>query len=114
MKSFNLEEALAGKPVVTDDGRPVKIAGFNPDANPDERLAAWVDGALYSFKDDGSRFAKISPTLFMAPTERKEWVVRYKTWHEAYNSLGPYTDIEPAKEIAELHKGTIHEITIIE
>jgi len=43
MKPFNLDEALAGEPVVTRDGRPVKIAGYNEEK---ERSGAWVSGSI--------------------------------------------------------------------
>jgi hypothetical protein len=47
MKPFNLEEALAGKPVCTRDGRSVKIAGHNPDSLSEwTAVVGWVENRL--------------------------------------------------------------------
>ena len=118
MKPFNLQEALAGKPVVTRDGRPVKIAGYNPDAKPQWKLAAWVDGNLDAWYTDGTQTGKINmPTdsdLRMAQTERKEWIVRLNPKHISYYK-GPFNTKELAIVYADNWEGaTIHEITIHE
>jgi hypothetical protein len=75
MKDFNLKDALAGKPVITRDGRPVKIAGCNEDRNS---LLGWIYGEVNQWTGGGKSY-KIDSTydLFMAPSERKEWVVIY-------------------------------------
>lgn len=54
-KPFDLKEALEGKPVVTRDGREVKIAGYNKDATVDSKLIGWVDAQSCSWRKDGSR-----------------------------------------------------------
>jgi hypothetical protein len=123
MKPFNLERALAGEPVVTRDGRPVKIAGYNPDAKPQWKLAAWVDGNLDAWYTDGTQTGKSNmPTdsdLRMAPNERKEWIVLLRNpsaYIDAY-ILGPYRTFEAAKDSyntrcegwASIHEITIHE-----
>jgi hypothetical protein len=110
MKEFNLKDALAGKPVITRDGRPVKIAGCNEDRNS---LLGWIYGEVNQWTGGGKSY-KIDSTrdLFMAPSERKEWVVRvsdtcvlgpYKRSPEAYDAI-----------IRVGMPGTIHEITIHE
>ena len=119
MKPFNLEQALAGKPVVTRDGRPVKIAGYNPDAKPQWKLAAWVDGNLDAWYTDGTQTGKSNmPTdsdLRMAPTERKEWIVRC-VFGDAVWCEGPF----PTEDAAIIHAAdnnelrSVYEITIIE
>lgn len=42
MKPFNLERALAGDPVITRDGREVKIAGYNPKTHEGVRILGWL------------------------------------------------------------------------
>ena len=42
MKPFDLDKALAGARVVTRDGRPVKIAGYNPEFKESARILGWI------------------------------------------------------------------------
>ena len=108
MKDFNLKDALAGKPVITRDGRPVKIAGCNEDRNS---LLGWIYGEVNQWTGGGKSY-KIDSTydLFMAPNERKEWVVRINNG----KILGPYIKESHAFIIQSCEGGTIHEITIHE
>jgi len=53
MKPFNLEAALAGAPVVTRDGRPVKIAGYNPDAHASGTLTGWIEKSIAGWNKKG-------------------------------------------------------------
>ena len=116
MKPFNLERALAGEPVITRDGRPVKIAGYNPDADIEYKICGWVDCEVESWRVDGLLSASIKDAaidLFMAPTERKEWIVRCLV--DAVIYYEPFPTEEAAKVFAYNYEGrTIHEITIIE
>jgi hypothetical protein len=122
MKDFNLKDALAGKPVVTRDGRPVKIAGYNEGAKESQRIAAWLDGFIIDYGENGKRYSYTDYDLFMAPSERKEWVVRTPVLvdmlvngnHYSNNIFGPYDNYETAMKTADSLKGSIHEITIHE
>jgi hypothetical protein len=123
MKPFNLQEALAGKPVVTRNGRPVKIAGYNPDAKPQWKLAAWVDGNLDAWYTDGTQTCNgnrlTDSDLFMAPTERKEWIVRVANPSNHIDTYlaGPFKTLEAAKDLFNTRRegwASIHEITITE
>lgn len=71
-KPFNLKEALEGKPVVTSDGREVKIAGYNKDATIDSKLIGWVDAQSCSWRKDGSRpkWGTENDDLFMLCEEK--------------------------------------------
>ena len=108
MKSFNLEAALAGAKVITRDGREVKIAGYNEDANS---LLGWIGSGVYQWTGGGQNIADKND-LFMAPTDRKEWVVRCSDTCV----LGPYKTSNEAYECIMRWKtpGTVHEITIHE
>lgn len=84
MKPFNLDECIAGKPVITKDGRPVNIAGYNPDAINGARLTGWIDNLVRSWSDNGTycdHNANVGGhpqcDLFMAPTKRTVWVNLY-------------------------------------
>jgi hypothetical protein len=119
MKDFNLKDALAGKPVITRHGRPVKIAGYNPDVIESQRIAAWVDGFICDYGENGKRYSYTDYDLFMAPNERKEWVVIYtNTKGDRFSSLefsyGMALHVK-SKAIEIGHKNvSIHEITIHE
>jgi hypothetical protein len=121
MKPFNLKEALAGKPVVTRDGRPVKIAGYNPDYLGGQKLLGWVMGYIYDVGEwtkDGISSIREDLDLFMAPTERKEWIVRVDHGGKIFNSVhGPYDRFDMAEKfskIVDCESVSIHEITITE
>lgn len=84
MLKFDLEKALAGEPVVTRDGQPVKIAGYNPDAHHLHQISGWIDGIVHGWGANGvfsDLFEKNSRDLFMAekPKVKKEgWVNVYR------------------------------------
>jgi hypothetical protein len=112
MKQFNLQAALAGAPVVTRDGRPVKIAGYNPDAIESQRIAAWVGDFVIDYGENGKRYSYVDCDLFMAPTTRKEWIVRGANGNVVF---GPYKVKAHAESCYLLDQGaTIHEIIIME
>jgi hypothetical protein len=120
MKPFNLEKALAGEPVITRDGRRVKIAGYNEEIYPlNISLLGWIRSDIgwceYAWYCNGRyNSGEDNPSdLFMAPTERKEWVVRLPE----YRMIGPFHNEKLAKgwqEQMNRPDSTIHEITITE
>jgi hypothetical protein len=114
MKPFNLERALAGDPVVTRDGRPVKIAGYNGEAVKDAQLIGWIRNNYATWYLTGESEHAKDFDLFMAPTERKEYIVRLNPKHIPYYK-GPFNTKELAIIYADnWENATIHEITIIE
>jgi hypothetical protein len=120
MKTFNLKRALAGDPVVTRDGRPVKIAGYNGEAVKDAQLIGWIRNNYATWYLTGESEHAKDFDLFMAPTERKEWIVRYQhgtpmaeiDHYIAFS--GPFSSLEKAQRFAKDTEGSIHEITIHE
>jgi hypothetical protein len=113
-KPFNLQAALDGAPVVTRDGRPVKIAGYNEQVNS---LLGWVANNDVRWTG-GGKSNQYELDLFMAPTTRKEWIVIYGLPNDRRYTAGPFqTDNGPNVFIQTLsseYKSTIHEITITE
>ena len=111
MKPFNLEKALAGEPVVTRDGRTVKIAGYNPDAEPSYQLAGWKGGLLHAWDVDGTYNTSKSECfldLFMAenPKVKKEgWVNVYPPEYPFQSCIvsNGYISEEDAKKLASKH-----------
>lgn len=78
-KKFNLEEALAGKPVVTREGKPVtQLVKFEDVDDPyrvlvgvvDRNILAWSSSGMYSYDSTDN-----SNDLFMAP--EKKWTNLY-------------------------------------
>jgi hypothetical protein len=114
MKPFNLEEALKGAKVVTRDGREIsEIHKFEKTKKDAFRIAVVRDGMVKLYSDEGKTIwlNESCDDLFMAPTERKEWLVRA--------SKGMACALCKTKEEAYAHYlidqgGTIHEITIQE
>jgi hypothetical protein len=119
MKEFNLKDALAGNPVITRDGRPVRIAGYNPDVIESQRIAAWIGDFICDYGENGKRYSYTNYDLFMAPSERKEWVVIYtNTTGRRFSSLEFSYEMAlhvKSKAIKNGYKNvSIHEITISE
>lgn len=87
MKPFDLPRALAGDPVVTRDGRSVKIAGHNQDALSNHRIAGWLDNwSLCGWHDNGNYNARNSRSpldLVMAPKKRK--ITIHINWYPSGN-----------------------------
>lgn len=82
MKPFNLEEAKAGKPVCTRDGRKARILCF------DRKCGGYPIIALVETDDDESVFSctikgeyvygtESNTDLMMAPTKQEGWVNVY-------------------------------------
>ena len=122
MKPYNLERALAGDPVVTRDGRPVKIAGYNEEAQYSDTLIGWLGGYYCRWNKEGQHFTACETDfdLFMAPTERKEWIVRCTDKSDKIVSFLRFFHPDDARkhveeyESSEYYKFSIHEITITE
>jgi hypothetical protein len=118
MKPFDLKAALSGAKVVTRDGREVKIAGYNEDAKSEkEKIIGWVEGIAFGWQisgELGKGGINKSYDLFMSPTERTEYIVRFEYTRDNYRAYGPYSDLQTAEKIVRMHGGTIHEIKIIE
>ena len=78
MKKFNLEEAKAGKPVVTRDGRRViEVQVFN--TRMDKPVVGIIDTRFVAFTKDGklNPIAETESDLFMAPEKKSIWVNVY-------------------------------------
>jgi hypothetical protein len=97
MQPFNLEAALAGKPVVTRDGRPVtQITKFKDIVYP---VAGVLQGTLFTFRTDG-RYTDEGPSkcdLFMKSEP--------KTFYANVYSGGVVGIGNPARASADFNKG---------
>lgn len=90
MKPFNLQEALAGKPVVDGYGSPVTELHYFETVSSKQRLVAVVAGEADSFSDNGQflddRASKND--LFMASEKKEGWVNIYDPGEEEDYLLG--------------------------
>jgi hypothetical protein len=80
MKPFNLEECIAGKPVVTRGGRPFKFGAYNPDAADICKIVGWVGNISGEWHTCGT-FLKGRDTwsdLFMASEKKEGWTYLLK------------------------------------
>jgi hypothetical protein len=87
MREFNLEQALAGHPVQTRDGRPVtQLTKFDlPEkgvfrlvgVTSGQHIETWSPNGNYEFNDYGLvDYSWLD--LFMAPVKKTGWVARYE------------------------------------
>lgn len=83
MKKFNLQEAKAGKPVCTRDGKNARIICFDRKNLDNYPIVALVDNngyeAHYYYTNKGNfkSYAEDSLDLFMAPEKHVGWVNIY-------------------------------------
>lgn len=91
MKKFSLEDALAGKPVVTKKGVPVTELRLFKDAKTQYCLAGILEGDINTWTKEGD-YLKNNPSchnLFMAPETVERWVNVYENdsvYEEMYHS----------------------------
>lgn len=83
-KPFDLQAAIAGKPIQTKNGKLVKFGGYNPEANPDAQLLIWVKsgnnwviGTRY-FNGKNYETSDSEGDLVMAPEKKEGWVCIYR------------------------------------
>lgn len=107
-KPFNLQEALAGKPLVTRDGRPVKIAGYNPEAADNDMVVGWVDNLVETWSSEGKYIdsADVDFDLFMAPETKDVWVILMQ------RSFGIMAVVRETKEDAEAFNANVDKILL--
>ena len=121
MKPFNLEAAKSGAPVVTRDGKPVRIICWDRQASDGRRetLVALVsdpDGAevVVTCSPNGRHYsgnAESSNDLFIAPTKRTGWILVFPACIEkgvpsAFGSY-IYTSVEDAASVAREYKEAV-------
>ena len=86
MKPFNLEQALAGAPVITREGTKVIRLFTVPEAKPNSRLVAVLeDGEIATFNEGGRYYSMrdSSLDLFMAPSKKEVYIATIKIeWEE--------------------------------
>ena len=92
MKPFNLQDAIAGKPIVTREGKPVEFIAYVPKTDSDYKVIVLINKQIYSYtttvKPTNSQVT-ISPIyLIMAPQNKHYWVNLYAYFHMStwYNS----------------------------
>ena len=96
MKPFSLEQAKAGAPLVTRDGREAVFIAHVPEARESDRIVFRVGERIYTSYESGAY------DLFMAPVKRKVWLAIQGPTEPKYpGSLGwVYTDEAAARDAA--------------
>lgn len=102
---FDVEKAIAGKPIVTRDDQPVLFAGFNPDALNGDQVAGWVGGQLRSWHKTGALIVGINDSLdlFMAPkptVKKGGWVNIYRRKPEHEELVSFCSSVYKTREFA--------------
>lgn len=104
LKPFNLEQALAGKPVMTREGRKVVHIFYAEEACENSQvICVFETGVVFLYYKDGTYTAYASSLndLFMAPTKKEGWI-------NVYNVLSldvTGKNIYPTEEAALANKG---------
>lgn len=125
MKPFNLEEAKAGKPIITRDGTEAKFIAHVPEAE-DNKVVILIDGVILTIQENGrltnsydtvSDIFMVSPKMlsinsyeFPEPVRKplkmgeKYWVVTFgeRDLVSFYIWYGDYTDL------TFLQQGVVH------
>jgi len=104
MKPFNLEEALAGKPVVTRSGDPVtQIVKFDIKNNIPYSIAAIHNGHICTWTYEGIFNFFIDTQndmdLFMAPESKFIWINLWQQLHENGNYV---TTVHTREDLADI------------
>ena len=111
MRKFNLEEAKAGKPVVTRTGRPVRILCW--DAKGDDPIVGLIDldttSCVCTYKESGSFYgnSESEEDLFMKSEIISGWI---NVCDESSVYAGIYESEEQAKFYAPV--GTVAQVYI--
>lgn len=107
MKKFNLEEAKAGAPIVTRDGRPARLLGERE--HPDYPIIAVVKKYhdiehVYSYNTNGCNLNmdETENDLFMAPTKRVKYANFYFHKKNGFEA-GFFYDTEEEANINIIH-----------
>lgn len=123
MKEFNLEEAKAGKPVCTRDGKPVRIICFDRkdqyNTFPIVALVLKLDGneVFHSYTNNGKFMEDTSTSdldLMMAGKKHEGWVNIYREGYSGDTkvSFAHYSSKEAAIEVGKNNIGYITTIKI--
>lgn len=85
MKPFNLVDALAGKPVMTREGRKVVRIFYAEEACENSQvICVFETGAVFPYYKDGTYTNSSSAhELVMAPTKKEGWINVYNVTEEA-------------------------------
>ena len=99
MKSFDLEAAKSGAPIVTRDGRETKFVVHVPEADTLQKVICLYEGNLRTYSESGQYYehSESDWDLFMKPQKRTVWVHLYADgsarWHEEHSMLVPSSQI---------------------
>ena len=102
LKPFNLEQALAGAPVMTREGRKVVRIFYAEEACENSQvICVFETGAVFPYYKDGTYTNSSSVhELVMAPTKKEGWVVMFHNNSQKDFLVG--TKIWASREDAEI------------
>lgn len=116
MKPFNLADALAGKPVMTQDGRKVVRIFYAEEANANSKVICILEcGTLYPYYEDGTytEYASSLYDLVMAPQKKEGWINLYQTSFGRVPSDTIHSSEEAAINTAKKYDWKPHEFVTI-
>jgi hypothetical protein len=104
MKPFNLQEAIAGKPIQTRDGRVLKFVAHVPEAYEGSRVVVVnFKGHIWSYPDTGQNYEEEGDNdIVMAPVIKTYYVNVFKSNYSGAlftsHPLDNKTEVEGHKE----------------
>ena len=116
MKPFNLADALAGKPVMTQDGVKVVRIFYAEDACESSKVICVLEtGLVVSHYKDGRYSAdrKSDNDLVMAPQKKEGWINLYQASFGRVPSDTIHSSEEDAINLAKNHSWEPHEFVTI-
>ena len=101
-KPFDLQAAIAGKPIVRRDGTPVKFVTYHEGVTDGYPVVVIVNGTLNSYMADGSAYddGEDDLDLVMVTEKKKVWINTYKEWDGEVNAIS-YRSEHEAKHDSE-------------
>lgn len=117
LKDFDLEEAKAGKPVCTRDGRKARIICFDVEGDLCPIIALVKDNGIevaYHFDKEGKNaYKKSELDLMMLPEKKEGWaIIKKDEYGYRYIDNNIFRSEEDAKRFCELEPNNIATIKI--
>jgi len=114
MKPFNLEQAIAGKPIVCRDGTPAKFLYYEEGVVSCFPLGVLIEGVHIAYTAVGTYWNVTAgpKDLFMASEKKSGWINIYKS--SCPETLAFTGGVYPSKEIALAHADCVGPTATIE
>ena len=114
MKPFNLQDAIAGKPIVCRDGTPAKFLYYSEDVEPGWVVGVSRDRSLYGVSASGNYLSEgqHQADLFMAAEQDTVWINVYRDKSGEVFAGGTHPTADRAKDETIIIAGVLLETIV--